>query len=276
MRCDIIAEGVIAAVREMGLGAAGGAARRHQCRARARDPQANPASTSSPPTTSTMRREDRQRRVKEGRQLMAILVDRNTKVICQGITGTQGTFHTEQAIAYGTQMVGGVTPGKGGTHASRPPGLRHCRRRRARRPAPTPPSIYVPPPFAADAIFEAIDAEIPLDRLHHRRHSGDGHGQGQARALRLEVAADRAQLPRHPHPRANARSASCRATSSRRARSALCRAPARSPMRPCSRPPHGALARRQRSASAATRSKAPSSSTCWRCSWPIRRPHRSS
>ena len=58
---------------------------------------------------------------------MAILVDKNTKVICQGITGSQGTFHTQQALAYGTQVVGGVTPGKGGTQASRPQARRTCR-----------------------------------------------------------------------------------------------------------------------------------------------------
>ena len=92
---------------------------------------------------------------------MAILVDSNTKVICQGITGAQGTFHTEQAIAYGTKMVGGVTPGKGGTHPSRPAGVRH-RSDAVKKTGANATAIYVPPPFAADAILEAIDAEIPL------------------------------------------------------------------------------------------------------------------
>ena len=97
---------------------------------------------------------------------MAILVDRNTKVICQGITGSQGTFHTKQAKAYGTQVVGGVTPGKGGSKhpdaelAGVP--LFDSVMDAKKATGCTATSIYVPPPFAADAILEAIDAEIPL------------------------------------------------------------------------------------------------------------------
>jgi succinyl-CoA synthetase alpha subunit len=92
---------------------------------------------------------------------MSILVDKNTKVICQGFTGNQGTFHSEQAIAYGTKMVGGTSPGKGGsTHLGLPvfdtvdeaKAATHC----------DASVIYVPPAFAADAILEAIDAEIAL------------------------------------------------------------------------------------------------------------------
>ena len=97
---------------------------------------------------------------------MAILVDRNTKVICQGFTGKQGTYHTAASVAYGTQVVGGVTPGKGGS--------KHPEASLAHLPmfdsvieakaatGATATSIYVPPPFAADAILEAIDAEMPL------------------------------------------------------------------------------------------------------------------
>ena len=97
---------------------------------------------------------------------MAILVDRATKVICQGFTGKQGTYHTAAALAYGTQVVGGVTPGKGGS--------RHPEASLAHLPmfdsvieakaatGATATSIYVPPPYAADAILEAIDAEMPL------------------------------------------------------------------------------------------------------------------
>jgi succinyl-CoA synthetase alpha subunit len=92
---------------------------------------------------------------------MAVLVDENTKVICQGFTGSQGTFHTEQAIAYGTKMVGGVTPGKGGSDASRPAGLQ-LRARGQGRTGANATAIYVPPPFAADSILEAIDAEMEL------------------------------------------------------------------------------------------------------------------
>ncbi|MEM6933717.1 MAG: succinate--CoA ligase subunit alpha [Pseudomonadota bacterium] len=92
---------------------------------------------------------------------MAVLVDENTKVICQGFTGAQGTFHSEQAIAYGTQMVGGVTPGKGGTdHMGLP--VFDTVGEAVTATAANASAIYVPPPFAADAILEAIDAEVPL------------------------------------------------------------------------------------------------------------------
>ncbi len=92
---------------------------------------------------------------------MAVLIDENTKVICQGFTGSQGTFHSEQAIAYGTKMVGGVTPGKGGqTHLNLPVfnsvhEAKHVTEANAS-------VIYVPPPFAADSILEAIDAQMEL------------------------------------------------------------------------------------------------------------------
>ncbi len=92
---------------------------------------------------------------------MAILVDENTKVICQGFTGSQGTFHSEQAIAYGTKMVGGVTPGKGGTTHLGLPVFDTVHEAKAATDADAS-VIYVPPPFAADAILEAIDAGIPL------------------------------------------------------------------------------------------------------------------
>ncbi|HUC62395.1 MAG TPA: succinate--CoA ligase subunit alpha [Alphaproteobacteria bacterium] len=92
---------------------------------------------------------------------MAVLVDKSTKVICQGFTGAQGTFHSEQAIAYGTQMVGGVTPGKGGTKHLDLPVFDTVADAVAATGA-TASVIYVPPPFAADAILEAIDAGLPL------------------------------------------------------------------------------------------------------------------
>ena len=92
---------------------------------------------------------------------MSILIGKQTKVICQGVTGAQGTFHTEQAIAYGTAMVGGTSPGKGGsTHLGLPVFDTVAEAVEATHPDAS--VIYVPPPFAADAILEAIDAEIGL------------------------------------------------------------------------------------------------------------------
>lgn len=94
---------------------------------------------------------------------MSILIDKNTKVITQGMTGKTGTFHTQQALAYGTQMVGGVTPGKGGqTHDETGLPIWNTVAEAKAVSGATASVIYVPPPFAADSILEAIDAEIEL------------------------------------------------------------------------------------------------------------------
>ena len=106
---------------------------------------------------------------------MAVLIDENTKVICQGLTGSQGTFHTEQAIAYGTKMVGGVTPGKGGQKHLDLPVFNSVHEAMHVTEA-NASVIYVPPPFAADSILEAI-------------------------AGRLQIPPDRPQLPRRDHAR---------------------------------------------------------------------------
>ena len=92
---------------------------------------------------------------------MSILINKNTRVICQGITGNQGTFHSEQAIAYGTKMVGGVSPGKGGAkHLDLP--VFDTVDEAVRETGANASVIYVPPPFAADSVLEAVDAGVPL------------------------------------------------------------------------------------------------------------------
>ena len=92
---------------------------------------------------------------------MAILVDHNTRLLVQGITGREGSFHTQQAVAYGTKVVAGVTPGKGGTTAAGVPVFNTVREAREKTGA-NASVIFVPPPFAADAIMEAADAGLPL------------------------------------------------------------------------------------------------------------------
>ena len=132
---------------------------------------------------------------------MAILVDAGTRVVCQGITGAQGTFHTEQSIAYGTRVVAGVTPGKGGSrHLYLPVYDRVADAVEATGADAS--AIYVPPEHAADAMLEAIHAGIEVvGGVRHRGSPGARHGARQACARRILHHPHRAEHPRHHHPR---------------------------------------------------------------------------
>ena len=112
---------------------------------------------------------------------MAVLIDRNTRLIVQGITGREGTFHAKQAAAYGTQVVGGVTPGKGGTtHEGWP--VFNTVADAVRETGANASVIFVPPPGAADAIMEAADAGAAAGGLHHRGHPDARHAARAARS----------------------------------------------------------------------------------------------
>ena len=126
---------------------------------------------------------------------MSILVDKSTRVICQGFTGRQGTFHSEAAIAYGTKMVGGTSPGKGGTTHLGLPVFDTVREAKSATDCDAS-VIYVPPPFAADAILEVDRCGNSADRVHHRRHSGARHGKGEAGACAAHAHASSAPTVR--------------------------------------------------------------------------------
>ena len=129
---------------------------------------------------------------------MSILVNKRTRVICQGFTGAQGTLHSEQALAYGTKLVGGVTPGKGGSkHLGLP--VFDTVRDAVEATGATVSVIYVPAPFGKDSILEANRCRTEARRLHHRRDADARHARDQGATRRRPNALDRTQLSRRHH-----------------------------------------------------------------------------
>ncbi len=127
---------------------------------------------------------------------MSVLVDNNTRVVVQGITGKEGSFHARQCIAYGTQVVAGVTPGKGGQKMDEVPVFNTVKDAVAQAGANTS-LIFVPPAFAADAILEAAERRHQSHCLHHRRHSHPGDGQSGPAVGRHGHPPYRPELSRH-------------------------------------------------------------------------------
>ena len=168
------------------------------------------------------------RRARDGRQgRVSIFIDKNTTLVVQGITGRDGSFHTKQMIEYGTQVVAGVTPGKGGQKFEGTVPIFNTVAEAVSATGANTSVIYVPPMFAADAIMEAADAGVKLIVAHHRRRAGARH---DARVSVREGAAARgcsARTARGSSRRASPRSASSPAASARRAPSASSAARAR-------------------------------------------------
>ena len=263
LRCDVLAAGRggrgEGAERQRADRRAHG---RHQRGGRQAHPARQRPEVQRPPTrwAKQPRRSSRRRPSRSRGQVVAVLLDRNTRLIVQGLTGREGTFHAKAAAAYGTQVVGGVTPGKGGTtHEGWP--VFNSVHDAVRETGANATVIFVPPPFAADAIMEAADAGDSAGGLHHRRHPDAGHAEGDVVHARQGHAAHRPQLPGRHHARARPRPASSRGTSARKGASASCRRAARSPTKRSTRWRSSGWVRRRASASAATRSSAPAIST---------------
>ena len=126
---------------------------------------------------------------------MSVLVNKNSKIIVQGFTGTEGTFHATQMIEYGTNLVGGVTPGKGGsTHLDKP--VFNTVADAVKTTGADVSIIFVPPAFAADAIMESADAGIWADSLYYRRYSGAGYGESEKLFKYNKSTFNWAKLPR--------------------------------------------------------------------------------
>ena len=140
---------------------------------------------------------------------MSILVNEKTRVIVQGLTGREGSFHAEQMIEYGTKVVGGVTPGKGGTkHLGVP--VFNTVAEAVKASGADASVIFVPPPFAADAILEGADSKLPLVVCITEGIPGAGHGSRRSGAARRGHAFDWPELSRELFRRVNAKSESCR------------------------------------------------------------------
>ena len=197
VRCDLIAEGVMIAVKQVGVTVPVVVRLEGTNAEEAREMLAHSALAITPATDLT----DAARKVvalRRREEEMSILVNKNTRVICQGFTGQQGTFHSEQSIKYGTKMVGGVTPGRGGEkHLDLP--VFDTVADAVKQTGATASVIYVPAPFAADAILEAADAGIELVVCITEGIPINDMVRVKASLAGSRHAPDRAQLPGHHH-----------------------------------------------------------------------------